>query len=83
MKSALHHPTKATASSTFQVPGALLSSGKGKVQATAIILKSATNVKRQHTAIGKLVKMCKESAVTTAAKGITTEVRRDRDRGHD
>ena len=47
------------------------------------MLKSATHVEWQHTAIGKLVKMCKESAVSTAAKGITTEVRRDRDRGHD
>ncbi|BDT68432.1 hypothetical protein os1_26150 [Comamonadaceae bacterium OS-1] len=83
MKSALHQPAKATAPSTLQVPGALLSGSKGKVQATSIILKSATDAKRQHTAIGKLVKMCNESAVTTAAKGITTEVRRDRDRGHD
>lgn len=83
MKSAVHHSPKPATTGYFQVPGALLSAGKGKTQATSIILKTATNAKRQHTAIGKLLKMCKESAVVTTAKGITAEVRRDRDRGHD
>ena len=53
-------------------------------QATSIVLKTAIDLKRQHAAIGKLVKMCRASSVVTvASQGITAEVRRDRDRGHD
>jgi hypothetical protein len=39
---------------------------------------------RQRVAIGKLVELCKASPVTArASQGITVEVRKDRDRGHD
>lgn len=66
------------------VSGFKPSLGKGRVQATSIVLKTATDPKRQHAAIGKLMKMCKGSAVVTnASRGITAEVRRDRDRGHE
>lgn len=55
--------------------------GKGRVQATAIVLKTATDPERQHAAIGKLMKMCKASAVAAnASRDITAEVRSDRDR---
>ena len=65
------------------VSGFTPSLGKGRVQVTSIVLKTATDPKRQHAAIGKLMKMCKASAVVTnASRGITVEVRRDRDRGH-
>lgn len=64
--------------------GFTAAAGKARQQATSIVLKTATDPKRQHAAIGKLVKMCKTSAVvTTASQGITAEVRRDRDRGHE
>ena len=50
--------------------------GKGRVQATSIILKTVTDPKRQHAAIGKWMKMCKASAVVTnASRGVTAEVR--------
>ena len=66
------------------VSGYTPSPGKGRVQATSIVLKTATDPKRQHAAIGKLMKMCKASAVVTnASRGITAEVRRDRDRSHE
>ena len=66
------------------VSGFKPSPGKGRVQATSIVLKTATDPKRQHAAIGKLMKMCKASAVVTnASRGITAEMRRDRDRGHE
>ena len=65
------------------VSGPKPSLGIGRVQATSIVLKTATDPKRQHAAIGKLMKMCKGSAVVTnASRGITAEVRRDRDCGH-
>lgn len=68
----------------MHVSGFTPSLGKGRVQATSILLKTATDPKRQHAAIGKLMKMCKASAVVTnASRGITVEVRRDRDRGHE
>ena len=52
--------------------------------ATSFVLKTSTDAKRQHAAIGKLVKMCKASAVVAvASRGITAEVRKDRDRGHE
>lgn len=52
--------------------------------ATSIVLKTATDPKRQHAAIGKLLKMCRASTVVAnASRGITAEVRRDRDRGHE
>lgn len=56
----------------------------GRAQPTLLVLKTTTDAKRQHVAIGKLVKMCKASpVVTNASRGITAEVRKDRDRGHD
>jgi hypothetical protein len=71
-------------------PGQMLVSGfsplqgKARLQATSIVLKTATDPKRQHAAISKLMKMCKASAVVTnASRGITAEVRRDRDRSHE
>ena len=65
------------------VSGFKPSLGKGRVQATSIVLKTAADPKRQHAAIGKLVTMCKASAVVpNARRGITAEVRRDRDRSH-
>ncbi|TXT39934.1 MAG: hypothetical protein FD135_1750 [Comamonadaceae bacterium] len=58
--------------------------GKVRQQATSIVLKTTADPQRQHAAIAKLMKMCKASAVVaTASQGITAEVRRDRDRGHD
>lgn len=58
--------------------------GKANAQATSIVLKTTADPKRQHAAINKLIKMCRTSPVVThASKGITAEVRRDRDRGHD
>ena len=47
------------------VSGFTPSLGKGRVQATSIVLKTATDPKRQHAAIGKLMKMCKASAVVS------------------
>lgn len=79
-------PTTSTASKAGQVhlSGFSTSPGKARQQATSIVLKTAADPKRQHAAIAKLVKMCKASAVVaTASQGITAEVRRDRDRGHD
>ena len=44
------------------------------------MLKTNIDRKRQHSAIGKLVEMCRTSPVVTVARqGITAEVRRDRD----
>ena len=58
--------------------------GKTHAQSTSIVLKTTADPKRQHAAINKLIKMCKTSpVVTNASKGITAEVRRDRDRGHE
>jgi len=68
----------------MQVSGFTAAKGKLRQQATSIVLKTATDPKRQHAAIGKLLKMCRASAVATSAnRGITAEVRRDRDRGHE
>lgn len=66
------------------MPGVVPTMGKNRVQATSLVLKTAADPKRQHAAIGKLVKMCRESpVVANASRGITAEVRKDRDRGHD
>ena len=68
----------------MQVSGFTAAQGKVRQQPTSIVLKTATDPKRQHAAIGKLIKMCRASAVvTSASRGITAEVRRDRDRGHE
>lgn len=67
-----------------QLSGFATLPGKARPQAASIVLKTAADPKRQHAAIGKLVKMCKASVlVATASQGITAEVRRDRDRGRD
>lgn len=66
------------------VAGSAPLQSRGRTQPTAIVLKMATDTKRQHAAIGKLVKMARSSAVVTnASRGITAEVRRDRERGHE
>jgi len=66
-----------------RLSGTFAPSHKGKSLPTVLILKSSVDVKAQHLAIGKLVKMCKASPVVAkASRGITAEVRRDRDRGH-
>lgn len=84
MESAPSSTSRLAKTGFIQVPGALPTSGKGETRATSIILKTAVNAKRQHAAIGRLVQMCRESAVVThASRGITAEVRRDRDHGHD
>ncbi len=63
---------------------AVPSAQMGRLRPTSVVLHTATNTKRQHTAIGKLLKMCKASAVVErASQGITAEVRKDRDRGHE
>lgn len=53
-----------------------------RTRATCIVLKKPTTPKRQHAAIRKLVEMCRASTVVTdAGRGITAEVRKDRDHG--
>ena len=67
-----------------RVSGISPSQSSGRQMATSFVLKTSTDAKRQHAAIGKLVKMCKASAVVAvASRGITAEVRKDRDRGHE
>jgi hypothetical protein len=68
----------------MRISGIAPSPSSGRQMATSIVLKTATDPKRQHAAIGKLVKMCRASTVVAnASRGITAEVRRDRDRGHE
>jgi hypothetical protein len=84
MKTAVSQPQTLAKAGIFQMPSGEPFQGKGRVQATSIVLKNTTDSKRQHVAIGKLMQMCRESEVVTAvSRGITAEVRRDRDRGHD
>ncbi len=69
---------------TLPLGGPFTPMQQGKARATSVVLKTSTDARRQHAAIGKLVRMCKASpVVANASRGITTEVRRDRDRGHD
>jgi hypothetical protein len=83
MKTAASNHTTAKPANML-VSGVTPSNGKGRVQATSIVLKTSSDPMRQHAAINKLIKMCKASAVVTNAnRGITAEVRRDRDRGHE
>ena len=69
----------------FPVVGITRSSRPHKATvATSIVLKTRPDAKQQSAAIASLVKMCKQSpVVATARGGITAEVRRDRDRGHE
>jgi len=84
MKTTASSSATASKAGLLHLSGFTTSPGRTRQQATSIVLKTAADPKRQHAAIGKLVKMCKASAVVTAAsQGITAEVRRDRDRGHD
>jgi hypothetical protein len=84
MKTTASSATAPSKAGLVHVSGFAAAPGKARQQATSIVLKTATDPKRQHAAIGKLVRMCKASAVvTTASQGITAEVRRDRDRGHE
>jgi len=56
----------------------------GKPRATSLVLKTKADARKQHAAIAKLVAMCKASPVVkTASRGITAEVRRDRNHGHE
>ena len=64
--------------------GSITHASQGKLHPTSVVLKTATDARRQHLAIAKLVRMCKASpVVANASRGITAEVRRDRDRGHE
>jgi hypothetical protein len=57
--------------------------GKAQARTTSIVVKTTVDKKRQHAAIAKLVKICRASdVIANASRGITAEVRRDRDRGH-
>lgn len=63
---------------------AVPSAQMGRLRPTSVVLHTATNARRQHAAIGKLLKMCKASPVVDkASQGITAEVRKDRERGHE
>lgn len=84
MKTATASNPSATKHVRGNLSGFSPSVGKAHAQATSIVLKTTADPKRQHAAINKLIKMCKASPlVTTASKGITAEVRRDRDRAHE
>ena len=84
MKSTTSSTNATSQAPQVQLSGFVTKPGKTRQQATSIVLKTTADPKRQHAAIAKLVKMCKASAVVaTASQGITAEVRRDRDCGHD
>ena len=84
MKSTSSSETAPSKAGLVQLSGFTAAQGKVRQQATSIVLRTTTDLKRQHAAIGKLVKMCRASTVvTTASRGITAEVRRDRDIGHE
>jgi hypothetical protein len=83
MKTAASFNAKPAKPGFFPMPGITPALGKGRMQATSIVLKTSTTSKRQHAAIGKLVQMCRESEVASVvSQGITAEVRRDRNWGH-
>ena len=83
LKSATHSEPKRKTADFLQLGGSFPCAQKGKLGPTSVVLKTATDARRQHLAVGKLVQMCKASpVVANASRGITTEVRRDRDRGH-
>lgn len=68
----------------IQVESLATPAPRGKPLATSLVLRTKANARRQSAAIAKLVKMCKTSpVVANASRGITAEVRRDRDRGHE
>jgi len=80
------HPAgrKAPSPGFIQMGEALPRAQMGRLRPAVVVLQAATDAKRQHAAIGRLVKMCKASPVVDkASRGITAEVRKDRDRGHE
>ena len=84
MESTTHSSAKRKSVEFIQLGESFTNAKKGKFRPTSVVLKTAVDARRQHLAIGKLVKMCKASpVVATASRGITAEVRKDRDRGHD
>jgi hypothetical protein len=84
MKNTSSSETTPSKTGLLQVSGFNAGQGRVRQQATSIVLKTTIDLKRQHSAIGELVKMCRASSVVTvASQGITAEVRRDRDRGHE
>ena len=84
MKSAPHFEPRRKTADFLQLGGSITHAAKGKLRPTSVVLKTATDARRQHLAITKLVRMCKASpVVANASRGITAEVRRDRDRGHE
>lgn len=84
MKSIPVTDTKRKLAGLAQLGGAFTPMQPGKPLATSLVLKTKPDARKQHAAIAKLVKMCKASPVVkNASRGITAEVRRDRDRGHE
>ena len=84
MKSAPHFEPRRKTADFLQLGGSIAHASKGKLRPTSVVLKTTTDARRQHLAIAKLVRMCKASpVVANASRGITAEVRRDRDRGHE
>ena len=83
MESTPHSNAKRKPAEFIQLGESFTQAKKGKLHPTSVVLKTALDARRQHLAIGKLVKMCKASpVVANASRGITAEVRKDRDRGH-
>ena len=83
MKSAAAHVPSPSGSALLQMSGFAPTQSRGRTQSTAIVLKTAIDTKRQHAAIGKLVKMARSSVVVTNASwGITAEVQSNRERGN-
>ena len=84
MKSASHSEPKRKTADFLELGGSFTEAQKGKLRPTSVVLKTATDAQRQHLAIAKLVRICRGSpVVANASRGITAEVRRDRDRGHE
>ncbi|WP_332776545.1 hypothetical protein [Polaromonas sp.] len=84
MKSTAASATKRKPAGLIQAGSAFTTTQLGKPLATSVVLKTKPDARRQHAAIVKLMKMCQASPVVkNASRGITAEVRRDRDRGHE
>ena len=76
--------TKRKLAGIAQLGGTFTPLQAGKPQATSLVLKTKADTRKQHAAIAKLVAMCKASPVVkNASRGITAEVRRDRNHGHE
>ena len=84
MKSTEPSDSKRKLAGLVQPGSAFTPTQHGKPSATSLVLKTKADARRQHSAIARLVKMCQASPVVkTASRGITAEVRRDRNRGHE